>query len=199
MRDYSLTVNPGPKIGRKLTLDPPPPKPPKITPKADPSKRGPKPGDYLDTSWETPFLNSFIEWGSVSKACQIAGVPRQRIVDRRNRSEDFKQRFRDAKRAFIEGLEEDMVRLGRDHKNVIAILARLKAERPEKYHEKLQVEGRILRLNVNITDDEAKVFLREMLAAARPSTLKALTDAPPDAVEAEFVSHEHPNQQEIPT
>ena len=81
--------------------------------------------------------------------------------------------------------------------DVIAILARLKKEMPHKYHEKLQVEGRMatLRLSVTITPDEAKRFLKEMLTYSMPETRQALTEgaAEGDVVEAEIVSG-HPDQ-----
>lgn len=127
-------------------------------------------------NWEQPFLQSFVEWGSIAKACKIAGVARATVYEQFKRSPKFKADFQDARRAFRDGLEEDLVRLGRDHKNVIAILARLKKEMPEKYHEKLQVEGRMahLKLQVTISPDEAKHFLAEMLQFSMPETRRAL-------------------------
>jgi hypothetical protein len=84
----------------------------------------------------------------------------------------------DAHRAFVEGLEVQLVEMG--HKNnVIAVLARLKAERPEKYHERLQVEGRLATVNIGVAVplDEAQAFLRRMLGEATPETILAIATA----------------------
>lgn len=134
----------------------------------------PRPAHFKN--WEQPFLQCFVEWGSIAKACKIAGVARATVYEQFKRSPKFKADFQEARRAFRDGLEEDLVRLGRDHKNVIAILARLKKEMPEKYHEKLQVEGRMahLKLQVTISPDEAKHFLAEMLQFSMPETRRAL-------------------------
>ena len=136
----------------------------------------PEDHEWEEKQWEDPFLRCYVEWGNIDKACKKAGVSRERFRKRRKESADFLAQFHNAKRAFMEGLEEDLVRLGRDHRNVIAIIARLKAENPRKYHEKLQVEGKMLQYQITIPPDEAKVFFQEMIRHAQPETLKMLTD-----------------------
>ena len=136
----------------------------------------PEDHEWEEKQWEDAFLRCYVEWGNIDKACKQVGVSRERFRKWRKESSEFLAKFLMAKRAFMEGLEEDLVRLGREHKNVIAIIARLKAENPRKYHEKLQVEGKLLQLQVTVEPEEAKHFLAEMIRHSMPETLKMLTE-----------------------
>src|SRR5262249_35645415 len=90
-------------------------------------------------------------------------------------------------RIFLGNLEADLVQMGRKG-NVIGTIARLKAEKPSKYHEKLQVEGQLRSINVNVdvSAGSATELLKNLLAASTPETHKML-EGHGDVVDAETV------------
>jgi hypothetical protein len=126
-----------------------------------------RPGRPKKEGFESKFLEHFAEWGNRSNAAKAAGVSATTVRKREMESPEFAQQIREAHEAFVEELEQDLVRLGRKSKNVIAIIARLKGERPAKYNDKLQVDGVMKTLNLNLgvpSQAEAAAMLKQWIA-----------------------------------
>jgi hypothetical protein len=137
------------------------------------------PGGQRKDGWEHDFLTHYAEWGNKSKAALVADVSLQTVRRREAESSAFAELVREARQAFVENLEMRLVEMG--HKNnALAIIARLRAELPEKYHEKLQIDAAVksISLNVTATPEQASVLLREMLAEVTDATRATLQALP---------------------
>lgn len=118
-------------------------------PERDPSKGGRPP----KVDWEPKFLAYYAEWGNARNAALVAGVSYELVRRKAKSDATFKRAYREAYRAFIAHLEEQLVRLGIEKGNVIAILARLKASgrhAAERYSEKA-VDARVMNITNNLT------------------------------------------------
>ena len=128
--------------------------------------------------WEPRYLEHYREWGAKARAARAAGVSATTVQDRMRTNAAFRRDVAEAREEFLDHLEEDLVKLGRVHHNVIGILARLKADRPERY-----VEKHLMGVMVHELPDDTSQLLETMLAHAMPSTRRrlqaALSPAPP--------------------
>ena len=126
------------------------------------------------TGWEEKFLRYYREWGSKAQATRAAGISQSTVYDREQRYPEFARDVKEAKEEFLDHLEEDLVRMGREKNNVIATLARLKADRPDRYCEKLQIAGHLETVSYNIAGPEAEKLLQRMLQNITEPTRRML-------------------------
>ena len=106
------------------------------------------------------FLKVFEEWGTIRKACEVAGVPRG-TYDRWNAEDiDFSKDIDAARQAFAESLEEialDRVRTPDKGKGTdILLLGLLNANMPQKFRPQLAMN-----------EDSAKELIVEWRKAAK--------------------------------
>jgi hypothetical protein len=146
------------------------------------------PGGQHKTGWEEKFLETYIAWGHRGEAAKAAGVSIQTVRNREKSSPEFAAQVAEAHETFVDGLELDLVKLGRHKNNALAIMMRLKAERPHRYEDKLRVDAAVKSMNLNVvaTADEAKDLLRQMLADATDITKAQLAASG----QAALVAHE---------
>ena len=147
--------------------------------------------------WETLWLTEYRRWGRRHIACDRAGISHDTVTRREHESLTFAQQVHDAHQGFLDDMEGELVRMTREKSNVIACLARLKADRPDRYVERLQLSGTITS-GPAMSAEEARAFLRLMVQEATPTT-RAMLAAPtepvpaPDTVsEADWQSGAHP-------
>lgn len=147
-----------------------------------------RPGGQHKTGWEPRFLAAYAEWGNRTEAAKVADVSMQTIRNREKSSPEFAAQLADAHEQFVDGLELDLVKLGRNKNNALALMMRLKKERPHAYEDKLRVEAAVKSMNLNVvaTADEAKDLLRQMLADATDVTKAQLAASG----QAALVAHE---------
>jgi len=157
--------------------------------------------------WTDAFLRYYAEWGNMHNAARFAGVDAKTARKYRRSSPEFDRAVRQARRAFIASMQEELVKQGRglSRGSTIAVLARLKAsgrKMAERYSEKA-VDARVLNLTINqaagappdvqatlarmweLPEDERRAMLGEVIA---PPALPAGTGAAPAQIEdAEIV------------
>lgn len=126
--------------------------------------------------WETAFLEEYRRWGNLAQAARLAEVNVDTVRRHRKSDPEFAAKIAEAHEQFVDDIETDLVKLGRTKNNVIALIARLKAERPGKYHDKLQVDAAVKQLNVHAVGsiEDAQKLLAQMLADSTDVTKAAL-------------------------
>lgn len=131
-------------------------------------------GRFRRDRWETTFLDAIRADGSLKRAADAAGVDVKTVKRHLKDDPAFAETYAETREEFVDHLEAMLVDMaaGRLKGNFLALIARLKAERPQKYSDKLQVEGAIKNLNAHVfaTADEARDLLRTMLADATDIT-----------------------------
>jgi hypothetical protein len=123
--------------------------------------------------WEQPFLDHYQEFGGITLSAKLAGVTTPYVRKRREASPTFAEKFEEAHEHFVDSLEKLMVQMGKGQvksMGFLAIIARLKAERPSKYNDKLQVTGAIGHIHAAPPPEEVNALLRAMLAGSMPET-----------------------------
>lgn len=121
--------------------------------------------------WEEVFLREYVEKGGIALSAKTAGTTWQAVYAHRDTSPRFAEVFDTAKMEMVENLERRLMRLTAGEKgNFLAIIARLKAELPNKYNDKLQVSGAIGHLHSPVPQAEIESLLRSMIADATPET-----------------------------
>jgi len=131
-------------------------------------------GRPLKTGWEEKFFAAYRECESQRTAAKAAGVSHTIIAKRAKANPEFDERLTETREGFLDDLESDLVIMARTKNNVIAALARLKADRPSRYVEKLQVAGAVAHVHAGPSPEEIDAILRELLVHARPETRASL-------------------------
>lgn len=143
--------------------------------------------DDVTEPWEEVFLREYVERGGKMLSAKTAGTTWPRVARKIEESPRFAQAYEAAHAEMLETLERRLMALSAGAKgNFLAIIARLKAELPAKYNDKLQVSGAVAHLHAAPAPDVVATILREMLLDARPETLKQIGAG--EVVEAEPVS-----------
>jgi hypothetical protein len=156
---------------------------PRIGRKPEPSSSAVKPAPASDTRpWQEIFLEFYARWGSISHAAKVARVTAPFVRKHQAADADFASRFEAAHEEFVDGLEKRLVEMAEGKAGFLATIARLKAERPNKYVDKLQVAGAVAHVHTTPPPDEIKALLRAMLADSLPETHAALAA---DTIDAE--------------
>ena len=127
--------------------------------------------------WEAVYLGILRDHGNMSKAALIAGTTNPKVKKFREEHPDFDACWLEAMDHYLDRVEQDLGEM----KNPIAKIARLRADRPSRYLDKLQVAGAVAHLHAAPPPEEVNALLREMLGASRPATRAQITgtvDAP---------------------
>jgi hypothetical protein len=107
------------------------------------------------------LLKTLAKSGAVRRACTVAGVHHSTYYEWQHSDPAFATEVTEAREHYIEWLEQRLDDMATDEKkpNVVAMIFRLKALRPEVYRE---------RHEVNLTRAEREARIAELLAL-RPS------------------------------
>lgn len=84
------------------------------------------------------LFNCLRESPNVTKAAKKAGIPREYIYELKRLNEDFNRRFEEARNLGIEAIEDKAWE--RTEESDIMLLAMLKANKPDKYGDKKQID-----------------------------------------------------------
>lgn len=129
--------------------------------------------------WEAAFLVAFRASGNLRKSAEAAGTTVDTVRRHRNADPAFADKIEDAREEFREHLEWMLVEIGagRMKGNPLAIMMRLKAELPAKYHEKLQVDGVVKHAHAHVlgSEEAARDLLRLMLSESTDVSRAQLT------------------------
>lgn len=136
--------------------------------------RGPAVAPEPVESWEPNYLDFYVKWGAPTLAARAAGVTLPTVKKHREASPRFDELCRQAHEEFVDGLEKKLVEMSTGKAGFLAVIARLKAERPAKYNDKLQIAGVVGHLHGAPPPEAVVGLLRELLLDARPETVKAL-------------------------
>ena len=139
---------------------------------------------YIPEPWEPRFLEHYGKFGGLTNAAKVAGVTVPYVKKRQSECPQFAENYHLAHEQFVDALEERLVEMGRGSNMpaVVAILARLKKERPVAWNEKLQITGAVVHAHTAIPPAEMQGLLQSMLKDAMPETRKAITG---EVIEAE--------------
>jgi hypothetical protein len=125
--------------------------------------------------WEEVFLKEYVEKSGISLSAKAAGTTWQTVYKHRDESPRFAELLETAKMEMIENLERKLMRLSWGEKgNFLAIIARLKAELPNKYNDKLQVSGAIGHLHAPVPAAEIAALLKAYVEDSTPETRAAI-------------------------
>lgn len=102
------------------------------------TKRTPKAGPPPD--WAERFLAALRDTGIIREACNVAGVGRSTVYERKDASPEFARLFADALEDAIEDLERTARKRAKDGSDTLMIFL-LRAHRPEKYRERFEHSG----------------------------------------------------------
>lgn len=122
-------------------------------------------------NWELFFYLLLKYAGNVTRACELSKISREAVYARRNANPEFEARFQEVKaqaievmedeatRRAFEGVEEGIYFQGSkiDLKTVYSdglIQFLLRANKPEKYKDRLSTENTNVNANFTMTDDE---------------------------------------------
>lgn len=124
--------------------------------------------------WESTFLEHYVDHGNKSRACLAAGVALITVARREQDDPAFYAAVLDAEEQIADSLEENAIRLAKDKNNVIANIFMLKAMRPAKYQDRLQVASISTNVNVFASPDEARALLNSMVSGLTGNTRQQL-------------------------
>ena len=96
-----------------------------VTPKKERKRR--------DPSWVKPFLTAFANSGNVRYACQLAGITRKTVYQRRATHADFSVQYAEAEEDAIDALEAVAWQRGRESSDTLLIFL-LKVRRYPETH-----------------------------------------------------------------
>lgn len=129
-------------------------------------------GEENLTEAQRSFLAVYREMGVIRRACEVAGVGRRTHYDWMEAKPDYKEAFEAAKEDAADSLEVEVYRravtgvdkpagwykgkaggMVREYSDTLLIFA-LKALRPEKYRERVELRGVMANLDLSRLDDE---------------------------------------------
>lgn len=112
--------------------------------------------EFTPKKWREPFLDALSQHGNVSRAARTAKISRVMLYRDRAADADFAQAWTAAQQLGLDSLEDVAnMRARRDSDTLLIFL--LKAHRPEKYRDRVQVDASIRNYTVDIdaSDDPA--------------------------------------------
>jgi hypothetical protein len=121
-------------------------------------------------------LGHYAKWGGISNAAKVSGVTVPYVKKRMEASPHFAEKVHLAIEAFRDSLEERLVEIskGTNMPAVVAILTRLKKERPSQWNEQLQITGAIAHVHTAPAPEEMQGLLKAMLKDSMPETRKQI-------------------------
>jgi hypothetical protein len=156
-----------PKIGRR------PAAPTVDAPKAKPQTVDAPPAADA-RPWEDIYLEVLAKHGNPTLAARRADVDTRTVKRRREADADFNAKVNEALDTYLDALEETLGGMN----NPIARIARLRADRPARYLDKVQIAQAVAVTHLAPPDGfDVHALLRDMIAdaAARPESRAALT------------------------
>jgi hypothetical protein len=105
----------------------------------------------------------------------VAGVSPRTAWRWRQQDPEFDEAVEDARQGYYDSLEEDLQKRG----GVVGKIVLLKKGRPAEFIERRLEASISLQTSAQVTNEEAKALLAQMLGAATPATLQALNEAGP--------------------
>jgi hypothetical protein len=172
-----------PKIGRR-------PVAPADAPKAKPDamQTAAAAAQKATDAWEPVYLEVLARHGNPTLAARRADVDTRTVKRRREADADFNAKVNEALDTYLDALEETLGGMN----NPIARIARLRADRPARYLDKVQIAQAVAVTHLQPPDGfDVHALLRDMIAdaAARPESRAALTgeiiDVTPAALTAD--------------
>src|SRR5262245_40180397 len=139
----------------------------------------------VSTAAKEAAITELARTGNPVKAAAAAGLSLFQLRDARKADKRFDEDMKEAKETYIENLEEALVEMGRARGNPLPIFGRLKKERPQDWHDKLQ-QTTVSVNNVSVTPEEVQSAFLAALANMSDDTKRklagqpALTDGRPD-------------------
>lgn len=119
--------------------------------------------------WKPAFLKALLELGTVTAACDAAGIGRRTVYQERQRDEEFAIAWADVEAASTDQLEAEAHRRAVNGSDTLLIFL-LKSRKPEIYRENVKVEhsGEVHQsVEVEIPDtDEYRRKVAELAASA---------------------------------
>lgn len=157
-------------------------------------------GEETLTDPQRAFLEAYREMGIIRRACEVVAVSRQTHYDWLNRSPAYSLAFQAAGDDAVEGIEAEVYRRAvkgvlkpvgwykgkaggkvREFSDLLLMFT-LKALRPEKYRERVEIRGIYAHVDINRLSDEqlSRVSdgeeLRYVIATSQPALLPASSD-----------------------
>jgi len=84
-------------------------------------------------------LAAFVQYGTVTAACEAAGISRLTWYDWKEADPDFKQGAETAKAAIADGLEQEAIHRAVKEKSDTLLIFLLKGHKPDKFADRKQV------------------------------------------------------------
>jgi hypothetical protein len=145
----------------------------------------PDPEPVPGEDWSVVYLLVLAKHGNPTLAARRADVTPRTVKKRRAADAEFDHLWCEALDSYLDALEESLGQMN----NPIAKIARLRADRKERYLEKLQVAQATVVTHVAPAGFDAAALLKEMLLDIRPETRAALAGEVIDALPIEEQNH----------
>lgn len=121
--------------------------------------------------WKARATAEYVRTGNFSKAATAAGMSRTALRGKCRSDEQFDRAMKEALETYADNLEEELVRMGIERRNPLALFGRLKAERPDRWHDKLQQNiGVAVQANLQVTPEALQKMLDEAFRDITPET-----------------------------
>lgn len=129
---------------------------------------------HLPPDWRQQYLTALEETGGKYLAARRTGISRSVVLHELSRSPHFVAQVDDAIELYADHIEQLLTDPAT--KNVVGLIVRLKALRPDRYIERQVNVGLTVTAGATVTMEHAKALLAGMLAVAQPETVRALTE-----------------------
>jgi len=131
--------------------------------------------------WEVKYLEVLEQTGNKSLAAKAVELSTRHVKLLRESNLAFSERWEAAYDHYLDKVETELGEM----KNPIAKIARLRADRPARYLDKLQVAGTIGHVHVAPPQAEIDALLRNMLAGSMPETRAQIAGTVVDAEDSD--------------
>lgn len=149
-----------------------------------PPRRHVDPASTPET-WEAAFLEHYRTRGGKVLSAKEAGTTWPKVKAHLETNARFRDAFDLAHLELVDNLERTLIQMARAEiksTGFLALIARLKAEVPAKYHDKMQVTGAVAHLHSAPDPEMVTALLREMVTDMRPESRAQLVG---DVIDAE--------------
>ena len=116
---------------------------PESTPGVTTHKRPAQAAPIGAQPWESRYLEILEQHGNMSLAAKTVGISPYLVKKHRAESDAFNERWLAAMDFYLDSLESGLGKMGLDKNNAIAMIARLRADRPQRYLDKVQIAQHI--------------------------------------------------------
>jgi hypothetical protein len=145
-----------------------PHKPDKVTPKR-PRRR---------KAWQRPWLQAYLDYGTIVAACEKAGVGRSTVYDEMKRNPDFQAIVTEIEESITESLEQEGIRRAMDGSDQL-LMFMLRSRKPQTYSD----QHRVIHSGTSTVEHHLSIEERERELAAFGMPAALAIKAGPEAVE----------------